>query len=46
LGATPVSMPASDTPEALQKGLIKGVLSSFDWLKDFTFSPSTSSTRP
>lgn len=38
LGATPVSMPASDTPEALQKGLIKGVLSSFDWLKDFNFA--------
>lgn len=38
LGATPVSMPASETPEALQKGLIKGVLSSFDWLKDFNFA--------
>ncbi len=38
LGATPVSMPASEAPEALQKGLIKGVLSSFDWLKDFNFA--------
>lgn len=38
LGATPVSMPASETPEALQKGLVKGVLSSFDWLKDFNFA--------
>ena len=38
LGATPVSMPASETPEALQKGLIQGVLSSFDWLKDFNFA--------
>lgn len=38
LGATPVAMPASETPEALQKGLIKGVLSSFDWLKDFNFA--------
>lgn len=38
LGATPVSMPASEAPEALQKGLIKGILSSFDMLKDFNFA--------
>ncbi|MFW5722697.1 MAG: TRAP transporter substrate-binding protein [Desulfohalobiaceae bacterium] len=38
LGASPVSMPASETPEALQKGLVKGVFSSFDWLKDFNFA--------
>lgn len=38
LGATPVSMPASECPEALQKGLIKGIFSSFDMLKDFNFA--------
>jgi len=38
LGATPVSMPASEAPEALQKGIIKGILSSFDMLKDFNFA--------
>jgi len=38
LGATPVSMPASECAEALQKGLIKGIFSSFDMLKDFNFA--------
>ncbi len=30
--------PPSDTPRPWQKGLIKGLLSSFDWLKDFNFA--------
>lgn len=40
LGATPVSMPMSETPEALQKGLVKGLLSSLEVLKDFNFANS------
>ncbi|MFW5836544.1 MAG: TRAP transporter substrate-binding protein [Desulfovibrionaceae bacterium] len=38
LGATPVSMPMSETPEALQKGVVKGLLSSLEVLKDFNFA--------
>lgn len=38
LGATPVSMPMSETPEALQKGVVKGLFSSFEVLKDFNFA--------
>lgn len=38
LGATPVSMPMPETPEALQKGLVKGLLSSLEVLKDFNFA--------
>lgn len=38
LGAVPVSMPMSETPEALQKGLVKGLLSSLEVLKDFNFA--------
>ncbi|MEW6486733.1 MAG: TRAP transporter substrate-binding protein [Thermodesulfobacteriota bacterium] len=38
LGATPVAMPQSETPEALQKGIVKGVFSSLDVLKDFNFA--------
>lgn len=38
LGATPVSMPMSQAPEALQKGLVKGILSSLEVLKDFNFA--------
>jgi len=40
LGAVPVAMPMSETPEALQKGLVKGVLSSLEILKDFNFAES------
>lgn len=40
LGATPVSMPMSQAPEALQKGLVKGLLSSLEVLKDFNFAES------
>lgn len=39
-GASPVSMPQSDTPEALQKGVVQGVFSSFDVLKDYNFAES------
>ena len=38
LGANPVGMPMSDTPEALQKGVVKGLLSSLEVLKDFKFA--------
>ncbi len=38
IGATPVSMPMSETPEALQKGVVKGLFSSFDVLKDMNFA--------
>ena len=38
LGAVPVSMPMPETPEALQKGLVKGVLTSLEVLKDMNFA--------
>ncbi len=38
LGATPVSMPMSETPEAIQKGIVKGLLSSLEVLKDLNFA--------
>lgn len=38
LGATPVSMPMPETPEALQKGVVQGLLSSLEVLKDFNFA--------
>ncbi|MDD4952862.1 MAG: TRAP transporter substrate-binding protein, partial [Desulfovibrionaceae bacterium] len=38
LGATPVSMPMSQCPEALQKGVVQGLLSSLEVLKDFNFA--------
>lgn len=38
LGATPVSMPMSETPEALQKGMIEGLLSSLEVMKDLNFA--------
>jgi TRAP-type C4-dicarboxylate transport system substrate-binding protein len=38
LGANPVGMPMSDTPEALQKGVIKGLLSSLEVMKDFKYA--------
>lgn len=40
LGASPVSMPQSDTPEALQKGVVQAVFTSFDVLKDYNFAES------
>jgi TRAP-type C4-dicarboxylate transport system substrate-binding protein len=38
LGAVPVSMPMPATVEALQKGVVKGILSSTDILMDFNFA--------
>jgi TRAP-type C4-dicarboxylate transport system substrate-binding protein len=38
LGGTPVAMPMPDTPEALQKGVVKGIVSSMEVLKDFNFA--------
>ncbi|THB65240.1 MAG: C4-dicarboxylate ABC transporter substrate-binding protein [Desulfovibrio sp.] len=38
LGAVPVSKPMSETPDALQKGLVQGLLSSLEVLKDFNFA--------
>jgi len=38
LGGTPVAMPQSDTPDAIQKGVIKGMVSSMEILKDFNFA--------
>jgi TRAP-type C4-dicarboxylate transport system substrate-binding protein len=38
LGATPVGMPQSETPEALQKGVVQGAASSLETLKDFKYA--------
>lgn len=38
MGAKPVGMPMSQTPEALQKGVVKGLVSSLEVLKDFNFA--------
>lgn len=38
LGAIPVSMPMPEVPEAVQKGVIQGLLTSFDVLKDMKFA--------
>ena len=38
LGAKPVAMPMSETPSALQKGIVKGIFSSLEILKDFKFA--------
>ncbi|MGM0423292.1 MAG: TRAP transporter substrate-binding protein [Thermodesulfobacteriota bacterium] len=38
LGATPVSMPMPETPEALQKGVVQGLLSSLEVLQDLDFA--------
>jgi len=40
LGAQGVGMPMSQTPEALQKGVVKGLVSSYDVLKDMNFAES------
>ncbi len=37
-GGIPVAMPQSDTPEAIQKGVVKGNVSSMEILKDFNFA--------
>lgn len=36
--ANPVGMPMPATPEALQKGVVQGLFSSFDVMKDFKFA--------
>jgi TRAP-type C4-dicarboxylate transport system substrate-binding protein len=41
LGGIPVAMPQSDTPEALQKGVVKGHVSSMEVLKDFNYAAYT-----
>jgi TRAP-type transport system periplasmic protein len=38
LGGIPVAMPQSETPEAIQKGVVKGIVSSMEVLKDFNFA--------
>ncbi len=41
LGGVPVAMPQSETPEAIQKGVVKGVVSSLEILQDFKFAAYT-----
>jgi TRAP-type C4-dicarboxylate transport system substrate-binding protein len=41
LGGIPVAMPQSDTPEALQKGTVKGHVSSMEVLKDINYASYT-----
>ncbi len=38
LGGSPVALPMSETPEAIQKGVAKGLLTSFEVLKDLNFA--------
>ncbi len=38
LGAAPVGMPQSECPEALQKGVVKGAVSSLETLMDFKYA--------
>lgn len=38
LGASPVAMPQSDVPDALQKGVVKGNVSSGEVLKDMNYA--------
>ena len=41
LGGIPVAMPQSETPEAIQKGVVQGMVSSMEILKDFKFAAYT-----
>lgn len=41
LGGVPVAMPQSETPEAIQKGVVKGIVSSLEILQDFKFAAYT-----
>ena len=41
LGGIPIAMPQSETPEALQKGTVKGHVSSMEVLKDFNYAAYT-----
>ena len=38
IGGSPVAMPMSDTPDAIQRGTVKGIVSSMEILKDFNFA--------
>jgi TRAP-type C4-dicarboxylate transport system substrate-binding protein len=38
LGAKPIGMPMSEVPEALQKGIIKGLVTSAEVMQDFKFA--------
>lgn len=38
MGSVPVAMPMSAAPEALQKGVVKGIFSSLEIMKDFKFA--------
>jgi len=38
LGAVPVAMPQSEAPEAIQKGVVKGMVSSLEVLKDMNYA--------
>lgn len=38
LGATGVAMPQSETPDAIQKGVVKGMVSSLEVLKDMNYA--------
>ena len=38
LGATPIAMPQSETPDAIQKGVVKGMVSSLEILQDLNFA--------
>lgn len=38
IGATPVAMPMSSVPESLQKGVVKGLISSLEVMKDMNFA--------
>jgi TRAP-type transport system periplasmic protein len=38
LGGIPIAMPQSETPEAIQKGVVSGIVSSMEILKDFNFA--------
>ena len=41
LGAVPIAMPQSETPEAIQKGIVKGMISSLEILQDMKFASYT-----
>ncbi|MHB8110107.1 MAG: TRAP transporter substrate-binding protein [Syntrophorhabdaceae bacterium] len=38
IGAIPIGMPQSEAPEAIQKGIVKGNVSSMEILEDFNFA--------
>ncbi len=38
LGGTPVAMPQSETPDAIQKGVVKGLVSSMEVLQDYNYA--------